>query len=176
LAPNSPVRKRAVPNTSSQCSSEVEKVKPVAKRADKSKDKPGDNEPSQGLSQQGSETSRYIDWATLMRRTFGIDVLECPKCQSTMKVLAVISQPEVVEKILVHVKLPVTADVLADGCTPAFDVTDQTIPALPVPDSVVGTNPEDSNPEHHPHGYERGPPCFDGVDPPWPDDCPVFDA
>ena len=37
-----------------------------------------------------------------------------------MKVLAVISQPEVVDKILAHVGLPVEPDVLANGFTLAF--------------------------------------------------------
>jgi len=99
-----------------------------------------------------------------MKRTFGIDPLRCPKCQARMKVLAVISQPEVVDKILAHAGLPVEPDVLADGFTLAFDVTGE-----PIPDWTVGTDPE--GPETEPHGYERGPPCaFDGVDPPCPDD------
>ncbi len=46
--------------------------------------------------------------------------------------------------------------------TQAYDVTDE-----PIPDWVVGTDPE-------PQGYERGPPlAYDGIDPPCPDE--VFD-
>ena len=80
-----------------------------------------------------------------------------------MKVIAVISQPEVVEKILDHVGLPAEPDVLADGCTLAFDMTDE-----PIAHWAVGTDPE---PQWEPDGYERGPPHgFDGVEPPCPDD------
>jgi hypothetical protein len=51
-------------------------------------------------------------------------------------VLAVISQPEVVDKVLDHVGLPVEPDVLADGCSLAFDVRDEAIQTgsiLPIP-------------------------------------------
>jgi hypothetical protein len=193
LAPNSPYRDRVVPKTQPHDDTH-EPEKPKNKRATKEPNEslslcstvPNDDDDSAG------RTSRYIDWATLMKRTFGIDPLRCPKCQARMnrsgrrlaklagvhvgpraraqqsprgvKVLAVISQPEVVDKILAHVGLPVEPDVLADGCTLAFDVTGE-----PIPDWAVGTDPE--GPETEPHGYERGPPCaFDGVDPPCPDD------
>jgi hypothetical protein len=35
-------------------------------------------------------TSPRIDWATLMRRTFDVDVLECPKCNGKLRILAVV--------------------------------------------------------------------------------------
>lgn len=41
-----------------------------------------------------SELARRLDWATLLMRVFAIDVLECPKCQGRMRVLALISEPE----------------------------------------------------------------------------------
>ena len=49
---------------------------------------------------------RYIDWAELMRRTFGVDVLACEKCAGRMKIVALIDQPPVIEKILKHLGLP----------------------------------------------------------------------
>jgi len=41
-------------------------------------------------------------WAEMMKRTFKVDVLSCPKCGGRMRFIALIGQdqPEVVEKIL----------------------------------------------------------------------------
>ena len=49
-------------------------------------------------------TSR-IDWATLLRRTFGLDVLACCKCRGRMKAIACISEPALFRKILAAMKL-----------------------------------------------------------------------
>jgi hypothetical protein len=54
-------------------------------------------------------TSRRGDgylWAELMRRTFGIDVLECPRCGGRLRLMALIEQAQVVERILRHLGLP----------------------------------------------------------------------
>ena len=107
-----------------------------------------------------------------------------------MTVLAVISQPEVVDKILAHVGLPVEPDVLADEFTLAFTARTWAVAQLcsstfldsgqhaslrplrfdvtgePISDWAVGTDPESDL-----HGYERGPlDALDGMDPPCPDD------
>ena len=44
-------------------------------------------------------TSPYIDWAKLMRRTLGLDVLACPKCAGRLRVLSVIDHPTVAKRI-----------------------------------------------------------------------------
>jgi hypothetical protein len=45
-------------------------------------------------------------WADLMRRTFGFDVLECPRCGNRMHLVATIEQRAVIERILRHLGLP----------------------------------------------------------------------
>ena len=40
-----------------------------------------------------------------MRRSFGIDVLQCPKCLGRMKLIALIEDPVVIAKILDHLGL-----------------------------------------------------------------------
>jgi hypothetical protein len=45
-------------------------------------------------------------WADLMRRTFAIDVLDCPRCGGRLRLLALIEQAQVVERILRHLGLP----------------------------------------------------------------------
>ena len=41
-----------------------------------------------------------------MRRTFGFDVLECPRCGARMRLVATIEQGAVIERILRHLGLP----------------------------------------------------------------------
>ena len=45
-------------------------------------------------------------WAELMRRTFGIDVLACPRCGGRLRLVALIDQALVIERILRHLELP----------------------------------------------------------------------
>ena len=45
-------------------------------------------------------TSARIDWATLLRRTFDVDVRQCPKCHSRIRVLAEITDPVLVRAVL----------------------------------------------------------------------------
>ena len=90
----------------------------------------------------------------MMKRTFGINVLCCPVCQSTMVLLALITKQEVIAKILTHVKAP--REPVANDKLPAryYDVTSE-----PVPPWAVGVDPD-----------ERGPPQdYDVVDPPAPE-------
>ncbi|MCG8424702.1 MAG: transposase [Proteobacteria bacterium] len=52
--------------------------------------------------------ARRLDWAALMLRVFAIDVLECPRCTARLRVLAFITQPDVIHRILAHLDLPTT--------------------------------------------------------------------
>jgi hypothetical protein len=47
-------------------------------------------------------TSSRVEWAVLLRRTFGFDALRCPKCDTKMRVIATITEPLAVKKILSH--------------------------------------------------------------------------
>jgi hypothetical protein len=51
-------------------------------------------------------TSPRVDWASLLRRSFSVDVLECPKCRGRLEVVAVITEREPVQRILAHLGLP----------------------------------------------------------------------
>ena len=44
--------------------------------------------------------SRYRPWAELLKRTFQIDVLCCPKCQGRMKLVAMVTDPRSVTRFL----------------------------------------------------------------------------
>ena len=45
-------------------------------------------------------------WADLMRRTFAFDVLACPRCGGRLRLIALIEQASVIERILRHLGLP----------------------------------------------------------------------
>ena len=49
--------------------------------------------------------ARRLAWADLLRRVFAEDVLVCSKCGGEMRLVAVIEDPAVIEKILRHVGL-----------------------------------------------------------------------
>ena len=108
---------------------------------------------------RGRRSTSYIDWPSLMLRSFGIDVLECPRCQGRMTPIAVVTEQEVIKKILTHLRLPLEPEVLSDGHTVAYDVTGE-----PMLDDELGPDPG--------RRWERGPPpgwdAWDGIDPPSP--------
>ncbi len=47
-----------------------------------------------------SRTKSKCTWARLIAQVYEIDALECPRCHSPMNVIAVITDPEEVKKIL----------------------------------------------------------------------------
>ncbi|WP_437983479.1 hypothetical protein [Sorangium sp. So ce117] len=42
----------------------------------------------------------YRPWAELLRRTFAIDVLECPACKGRMKLVAMVTEPRNIARFL----------------------------------------------------------------------------
>jgi len=54
----------------------------------------------------GRAQARNQLWADLMRRTFGFDVLACPRCGGRLRLIALIEQVAVIERILRHLDLP----------------------------------------------------------------------
>jgi len=72
---------------------------------------------SAGADKAGERESRDIDlsklprvsrlpWALLLKRVFMTDALTCQKCQGRMKILAAITKPEAIRKILDHLGIP----------------------------------------------------------------------
>ena len=52
-----------------------------------------------------STTSYRLDWASLLKRVFGVDVLKCSRCQGQMRLIACIEDLDVAKKILEHLGL-----------------------------------------------------------------------
>jgi hypothetical protein len=47
-----------------------------------------------------------LPWALLLKRVFMTDALTCPKCHGRMKILAAITKPDAIRKILDHLGIP----------------------------------------------------------------------
>ena len=47
-----------------------------------------------------------LDWGRLLERTYQIDVFVCPRCHGPTRVIAAITEPAVIRKILDHVREP----------------------------------------------------------------------
>ena len=47
-------------------------------------------------------TGPRLNWSKLLRRTFGLDLTQCPRCSGRMKPIAVITDPAVIRRILDH--------------------------------------------------------------------------
>jgi hypothetical protein len=45
-------------------------------------------------------------WAALMQRSFGFDVLACPRCGDNLELIALIEDPTVIRRILSHLGVP----------------------------------------------------------------------
>jgi hypothetical protein len=69
-----------------------------------------------------------VDWATLLRRSLSVDVLECPTCHGRLRLVAVITEREPVQRILAHLGLPTEPPPLAHARDPT-DVEDDEAPA-----------------------------------------------
>ena len=59
-------------------------------------------------SQAPNPRERYLDWASLMKRVFGKNILNCSECGKPRKIIAYIDDPLIVRKILMHLGIPTT--------------------------------------------------------------------
>ncbi len=59
---------------------------------------------------------RNYTWSELMKRVWALDVLECPRCLSRMRILAAIHPPDATRKILECLRLPSRAPPVAAAC------------------------------------------------------------
>ena len=76
---------------------------------DRDADAPVPATPPAGEADQTGTRSRRgqgVLWAALMARTFGFDVLACPRCGGRLRLIALIDHAPVIERILRHVGLP----------------------------------------------------------------------
>jgi hypothetical protein len=59
-----------------------------------------------------------VDWASLLRRSFQVDVLECAKCGGRLRVLGEITDPAMVRLVLESLGMPTDAPRVARARDP----------------------------------------------------------
>ena len=64
--------------------------------------------------------SPYRPWAELLKRTFGFDVLACPRCEGRMRLLAMLTEPKSVSRYLRGLGEPTEAPARAPARGPPF--------------------------------------------------------
>ena len=72
--------------------------------------------------------SRRLDWPTLLRRSFGTDVLACPSCAGRLRVLGEVTEPATVRLVLESLGMPAEAPRAARARDPTEllgDTTDE---------------------------------------------------
>lgn len=77
-------------------------------------------------------------WADLMRRTFGFDVLACPRCGGRLRLIALIDQAAVIERILGHLGLPTEVPVPRPARAPPLPIDHD---ACPLANDLAGFDP-----------------------------------
>jgi hypothetical protein len=65
-----------------------------------------------------------LDWATLLRRVYGVDALKCPHCGGRLRFIAVITDEETAKKILDSMGLPSDQPPVARARAPDYDLID----------------------------------------------------
>jgi hypothetical protein len=75
-------------------------------RAEDSTGQGGDGDADANTPEADRQHARGRLWADLMRRTFGFDVLACPRCDGRLRLIALIDHTPAIQKILRHLGLP----------------------------------------------------------------------
>jgi hypothetical protein len=101
FAPNARVRARVVPTPSSQ-------PNPSSSASCPNSSQPPPSQPPR----------RPIPWAQLLKRTFRTDVLCCPRCRGTRRIVAVVLRSSTAQAILEHLRLPSRPLPLAPATSP----------------------------------------------------------
>ena len=61
---------------------------------------------------------RRLGWAKLLRRVLNVDALTCPECTTSMTVIAFLTDPPVLKRILDHLSLPSAPPTVAPARSP----------------------------------------------------------
>ncbi len=84
----------------------------------------GATDPADGEDASGVEAlmptvrPRRLGWAKLLRRVLNVDALTCPECTTSMTVIAFLTDPPVLKRILDHLSLPSSPPTVAPARSP----------------------------------------------------------
>ena len=71
--------------------------------AQKKRKKPATSIPTESGLERNLPTAP-LSWAERLKRVFAIDISICPRCGGTLRVIAEVTDPDVIQTILAHVK------------------------------------------------------------------------
>ena len=84
---------------------------------------PEDGEEAAGVeSAMPTVRARRLGWAQLLRRVLQVDALTCPECATAMTIIAFLTDPPVLSRILDHLGLPSSPPPLAPARSPLDEV------------------------------------------------------
>jgi hypothetical protein len=73
-------------------------------------------------------TSPRLDWAKLLRRSLDVDALKCSTCQGRLRVIALITERDPVQRILARLGIPTGAPLPARARDPTDDFSEANPP------------------------------------------------
>jgi hypothetical protein len=114
LAPCASLRSRVVPSGEDglPCASAAEGTEATpasGARAAADPTRPGSERDPPREDRASHLTPRRLRWAALLQRVFEIDALRCPRCGSTLRLIAAIEDPAIARRILACIGLPARA-------------------------------------------------------------------
>lgn len=76
-------------------------------RPAKGEERSGQEKPTHAIAGEAEDASEWVtqrrrSWARLLRRIYEVDPLVCPRCGIELKIVGVITDPAVVDRILAH--------------------------------------------------------------------------
>lgn len=88
-------------------------------------------EPDSSTAPAQRPARRRLPWAELLLRVLDVDALKCPKCSTSMIVLAFLTDPKIVRRVLSRLSLPTTLPAVAPARVPdeQLDLEFQDVPA-----------------------------------------------
>jgi len=115
-----------------------------------------DHQPAPQVASPAPVRPRRLDWARLLKRTLDVDALRCVRCATPMVVLAYLTNPTVVHRILNHLRLPTAPTALAPARSSPqeqFDLFDE-----PASDDLACCDGPFIDDIDEPPSSSRGPP------------------
>ena len=86
---------------------------------DKGATDPADGEDASGVeAPMPTVRPRRLGWAKLLRRVLNVDALTCPECTTSMTVIAFLTDPPVLKRILDHLSRPSSPPTVAPARSP----------------------------------------------------------
>ena len=101
FAPTSRLRAKVVPRPPST----IDGTEPPAAPQVSPPSPPPSSPKSTSVPSTSVPSTYRLDWAALLKRVFGVDILKCSRCQGQMRLIACIEEPDVAKKILEHLGL-----------------------------------------------------------------------